>query len=156
MFAPAGDATVLTLDGAGDGICATVGAGRGHDLTVRAMTPKFHSPAAWMYSAVTAHLGLKPYEHEYKIMGMAPYGQPEVCVNGADPDGDGDCTAATTPSGARCSDADHDCGIGPNGQREVCVNGSDPAWSELSVPLFTTTLPSTSRIELLICSVASP
>ncbi len=76
-----GPATVLTLDGAGDGICATVGAGRGADLTVHAMTPKFHSPAAWLYSAVTAHLGLKPYEHEYKVMGMAPYGQADYCID---------------------------------------------------------------------------
>jgi carbamoyltransferase len=76
----AGPATVLTLDGAGDGLCATVSAGRGQSLEVIATTPKFHSPAAWMYSAVTAHLGLTPYEHEYKVMGMAPYGQPESCV----------------------------------------------------------------------------
>ena len=73
-------ATVLTLDGAGDGICATVCTGQGMDLHVHSMTPKFHSPAAWMYSAITAHLGLKPYEHEYKVMGMAPYGQPDYCI----------------------------------------------------------------------------
>jgi carbamoyltransferase len=72
--------TVLTLDGAGDGICATVCSGCGTDLSVHAMTPKFHSPAAWLYSAITAHLGLKPYEHEYKVMGMAPYGQAEHCI----------------------------------------------------------------------------
>jgi carbamoyltransferase len=76
-----GPATVLTLDGAGDGLCATVSAGRGLDLELVARTPKFHSPAALMYSAVTAHLGLKPYEHEYKVMGMAPYGQPEHCAD---------------------------------------------------------------------------
>lgn len=75
-----GPSTVLTLDGAGDGICATVGTGVGSELSVIAQTPKFHSPAAWMYSAVTAHLGLKPYEHEYKVMGMAPYGQAEYTV----------------------------------------------------------------------------
>lgn len=72
-----GDATVLTLDGAGDGLCATVGTGSGDQIEVISRTPKFHSPAAWMYSAITAHLGLKPYEHEYKIMGMAPYGRAE-------------------------------------------------------------------------------
>jgi hypothetical protein len=38
-------------------------------------------------------------------------------VNGVDPDGDNDCSNA----GARCTDADHDCGVG-----EVCVNGVDP------------------------------
>jgi carbamoyltransferase len=71
------DALVLTLDGAGDGLCATVSVGSGTDMRVVARTPKFHSPAAWMYSAVTAHLGLRPYEHEYKVMGMAPYGRAE-------------------------------------------------------------------------------
>ncbi len=73
-------ATILTLDGAGDGICASVNVGRGHDINVIAQTPKYHSPADGMYSAVTALLGLKPYEHEYKVMGMAPYGQPQYCI----------------------------------------------------------------------------
>jgi hypothetical protein len=47
-------------------------------------------------------------------------GNGETCVNGQDPDGDGDCT------GNKCTDADHDCGIGANGQPETCVNGNDP------------------------------
>lgn len=70
-----GSATVLTLDGAGDGLCSTVSTGIGESIERLAFTPKFHSPAAWMYSAATAHLGMKPNEHEYKVMGMAPYGQ---------------------------------------------------------------------------------
>lgn len=74
-------ATILTMDGAGDGLCATVGMGEGDGMRVLAQTPKFHSVAAWMYSAVTAHLGLRPYEHEYKVMGMAPYGQAERCAD---------------------------------------------------------------------------
>lgn len=72
-----GDATVLTLDGAGDGLCATVSTGRGTSMDVIARTPKFHSPAAHMYSAMTEYLGMKPSEHEYKLMGLAPYGQHE-------------------------------------------------------------------------------
>jgi hypothetical protein len=49
-------------------------------------------------------------------------GQGETCVNGRDPDGDGDCTGGTPPSGKKqCKDSDHDCGKG-----EVCVNGADP------------------------------
>ncbi len=71
---------VLTLDGAGDGLCATVSIGKENELRPIAKTPKFHSPAAWFYSALTAHLGLKPYEHEYKVMGMAPYGRAEYCA----------------------------------------------------------------------------
>jgi carbamoyltransferase len=74
------DALVLTLDGAGDGLCATVWKGSGQDMTLIARTPKFHSVAAELYSNITAHLGLRPYEHEYKVMGMAPYGQPEYCI----------------------------------------------------------------------------
>src|SRR5262249_4081923 len=74
-------ATVLTLDGAGDGLCASVNVGRGHDLEVLARTPKYHSPADGLYSAITALLGLKPYEHEYKVMGMAPYGQARYCID---------------------------------------------------------------------------
>lgn len=71
------DALVLTIDGAGDGLCATVNVGRGLEIETLARTPKFHSIAACMYSGITAHLGLKPWEHEYKVMGMAPYGQAE-------------------------------------------------------------------------------
>jgi carbamoyltransferase len=73
-------ALVLTMDGAGDGLCATVNVAQGYDINVIAKTPKFHSVAAWMYSAITAHLGLKPFEHEYKVMGMAPYGQADYCL----------------------------------------------------------------------------
>ncbi len=75
------NALVLTLDGAGDGICAAVWLGRDHDLRLIARTPKFHSIAAGLYSNITAHLGLTPYEHEYKIMGMAPYGQAKYCLS---------------------------------------------------------------------------
>jgi carbamoyltransferase len=76
-----GDALVLTHDGAGDGLCATVSVGRGPELARIAWTTKFHSPANFLYSALTAHLGLKPWEHEYKVMGMAPYGRAEHCAD---------------------------------------------------------------------------
>jgi carbamoyltransferase len=76
-----GPATILTMDGAGDGLCATVSHGSGFDMKRLSATPKYHSVAAGLYSAITAYLGLKPYEHEYKVMGMAPYGQAEYCVD---------------------------------------------------------------------------
>jgi carbamoyltransferase len=50
-------------------------------MEVLSMTPKYHSPAAGLYSAITAYLGLKPYEHEYKVMGMSPYGQSKYCID---------------------------------------------------------------------------
>lgn len=76
-----GPATVLTMDGAGDGLCSTVAVGTGTEMKRVAATPKYHSVAAGLYSGVTAYLGLKPYEHEYKVMGMAPYGQAEHCID---------------------------------------------------------------------------
>lgn len=82
-FRPWNDsATILTLDGAGDGLCATVNLGQDTTINVISQTPKYHSPAGWMYSALTAHLGMRPYEHEYKLMGMAPYGVPEFKADG--------------------------------------------------------------------------
>ena len=72
-----GDTLVLTLDGAGDGICSTVSRARGNELQVVDFTTKYHSVPAWMYSGITKHLGMRQYEHEYKVMGMAPYGQAE-------------------------------------------------------------------------------
>lgn len=71
----AADALVLTLDGSGDGLCATVSVGRGNSLELLSTTPKYHSIPAFMYSGTTAWLGMKAYEHEYKLMGMAPYGR---------------------------------------------------------------------------------
>jgi carbamoyltransferase len=76
-----GPATILTMDGAGDGLCATVSHGTGFEMRRIAATPKYHSVAAGLYSGITAYLGLKPYEHEYKVMGMAPYGQAEYCID---------------------------------------------------------------------------
>jgi carbamoyltransferase len=76
-----GRALVLTHDGAGDGLCASVNVGADHELKVIDQTPKFHSLANFLYSSITAHLGLKPWEHEYKVMGMAPYGRSQYCVD---------------------------------------------------------------------------
>ncbi len=71
------DALILTLDGAGDGLCATVSIGSGNQMKLVSRTTKYHSVPGNLYSFITWHLGLKPYEHEYKVMGMAPYGQAE-------------------------------------------------------------------------------
>lgn len=63
---------VLTCDGSGDGLCATVSTGKDGDLKRIAETRKGHSIGN-IYSQVTFMLGLVPWEHEWKIMGMAPY-----------------------------------------------------------------------------------
>ncbi len=63
---------VLTNDGAGDGLCATVSMGINGRLERVAEVKSVHSLAG-IYCMVTKMLGFKPLEHEYKLMGMAPY-----------------------------------------------------------------------------------
>ena len=63
---------VLTLDGGGDGFSATVSVGSGSSLERIAGTSESDSLGN-IYSRVTFMLGFVPWEHEYKIMGMAPY-----------------------------------------------------------------------------------
>lgn len=72
---------VLTLDGAGDGICATVNIGKGNKISRIASTTSYHSPGNNLYSEITGFLGMKRWEHEYKVMGMAPYGISELCMD---------------------------------------------------------------------------
>ena len=66
------EALVLTLDGSGDGRCATVYVGSEGKLHLVAATPVGHSLGD-IYSYTTHLMGFVPLEHEYKLMGMAPY-----------------------------------------------------------------------------------
>lgn len=75
------DALILTLDGAGDGLSSTVSIGEGSHIQRIASSTYYDSPGNVFYSEVTAYLGLKRWEHEYKVMGMAPYGRPEFCID---------------------------------------------------------------------------
>jgi carbamoyltransferase len=65
------DATVLTLDGGGDGLRSTVWEKKG-EMRKLAETSTVHSPGV-LYSCVTEHLGMRNLEHEYKVMGLAAY-----------------------------------------------------------------------------------
>ena len=67
---------VMTLDGEGDEICATVNLVQDGKLKRLAITPK-RASLGWIYAEVTHYLGMKPLEHEYKVMGLAPYAQPD-------------------------------------------------------------------------------
>jgi carbamoyltransferase len=67
------DALVLTNDNSGDGLCATASTGRGLDLTRHEAAPSAPGSLGAFYSFVTLALGMKFGEHEYKVMGMAPY-----------------------------------------------------------------------------------
>jgi len=67
------EALVLTNDNSGDGLCATASTGRGLDLTRHEATSSAPGSLGAFYSFATLALGMKFGEHEYKVMGMAPY-----------------------------------------------------------------------------------
>lgn len=66
---------ILTLDGMGDGISASVNIGSNFNIKRIAETSFYDSLGNNLYSEITAFLGMKRWEHEYKIMGLAPYGR---------------------------------------------------------------------------------
>jgi carbamoyltransferase len=63
---------VITCDGHGDGVCATVSIGEHGRLRRLFAVHESHSIAT-LYAVVTYLTGMVPNEHEYKVMGMAPY-----------------------------------------------------------------------------------
>lgn len=67
---------VFTLDGGGDDACAHVYLAEDGALRLLAATPTGHSLGN-IYAAVTHLLGMRPHEHEYKVMGLAPYADPD-------------------------------------------------------------------------------
>jgi len=64
---------VLTNDNSGDGLCATASTGAGGRLTRHEAAPSAPGSLGAFYSFVTLALGMKFGEHEYKVMGLAPY-----------------------------------------------------------------------------------
>jgi carbamoyltransferase len=75
------DALILTADGSGDGISSTVNIGRRGNIHRIAFSSYYDSVANVLYSEITRFLGLKPWDHEYKVMGLAPYGKAEYCID---------------------------------------------------------------------------
>jgi len=69
------DATVLVLtaDGSGDGLCATARVANCGHLGDRFVAISRDDSPALLYTLITFYLGFLPLEHEYKLMGMAPY-----------------------------------------------------------------------------------
>ncbi len=63
---------VVTCDGSGDRLSASVSIGEGSSLT-RIAEVSEHDSIGRLYSLVTRYLGMVPLEHEYKVMGLAPY-----------------------------------------------------------------------------------
>ena len=73
---PFKDATILTLDGVGEWATTTVAYGNGNELKIN---KEIHFPHSigLLYSAFTYYIGFKVLSGEYKVMGLAPYGEPK-------------------------------------------------------------------------------
>ncbi len=69
-------ALVLTNDNSGDGLCATASSADGRVIVRREATSSAPGSLGSFYSFVTLLLGMKFGEHEYKVMGLAPYAPP--------------------------------------------------------------------------------
>jgi len=72
-----GPVLVLTCDGCGDDICATVNIARDGEIERIAAVHESHSFGIF-YAMATTLLGMMPLEDEHKVMGMAPYAQKRV------------------------------------------------------------------------------
>jgi len=73
---PFEEAVVLTLDGVGEWATTTVSIGRGNKLEI---VKEIHFPHSLglLYSAFTYYTGFRVNSGEYKVMGLAPYGEPK-------------------------------------------------------------------------------
>jgi carbamoyltransferase len=73
---PFQEAAILTIDGVGEWATTSWGEGRGNEITI---THELRWPDSLglVYSAFTAYTGFKINSGEYKVMGLAPYGEPK-------------------------------------------------------------------------------
>ena len=69
-------AAVLTMDGVGEYTTTSLAVGKGHELSVYKEIHFPHS-VGLLYSAMTYYTGFKVNSGEYKVMGLAPYGEPK-------------------------------------------------------------------------------
>ncbi len=72
---PFDEAAILTIDGVGEWETATWGVGRGNRIELRRHL-RFPHSLGLLYSAFTAYCGFRVNSGEYKLMGLAPYGNP--------------------------------------------------------------------------------
>lgn len=73
---PFEDAAILTIDGVGEWSTATIGVGEGRQITILKEI-RFPHSLGLLYSAFTYYLGFTVNSGEYKLMGLAPYGEPK-------------------------------------------------------------------------------
>ena len=73
---PFDEAAILTIDGVGEWATTTIGHGRGNELKLL-QEIRFPHSLGLLYSAFTDYCGFRINSGEYKLMGLAPYGEPK-------------------------------------------------------------------------------
>ena len=74
---PYEEAAILTVDGVGEWATASIGHGKGSNIEILKEL-RFPHSLGLLYSAFTYYLGFKVNSGEYKLMGLAPYGNPNA------------------------------------------------------------------------------
>jgi len=72
---PFDTAAILTVDGVGEWATTTIGVGRGRELRLLKEL-RFPHSLGLLYTAFTGYCGFRVNSGEYKLMGLAPYGEP--------------------------------------------------------------------------------
>jgi carbamoyltransferase len=75
LVSPFEEAAILTVDGVGEWDTTTYGLGKGNEISLL-KSMRFPHSLGLLYSAFTYYLGFKVNSAEYKVMGLAPYGEP--------------------------------------------------------------------------------
>src|SRR5215470_17258470 len=73
---PFEEGAILTMDGVGEWATSSIGIGRGNEITLLKEL-RFPDSLGLLYSAFTYYTGFKVNSGEYKVMGLAPYGEPK-------------------------------------------------------------------------------
>lgn len=73
---PFREAAILTIDGVGEWATSSIGTGNGAEITLLKEL-RFPDSLGLLYSAFTYYTGFKVNSGEYKVMGLAPYGEPK-------------------------------------------------------------------------------
>ncbi len=73
---PFAEAAILTIDGVGEWATSSIGIGRGNEIELLKEL-RFPDSLGLLYSAFTYYTGFKVNSGEYKVMGLAPYGEPK-------------------------------------------------------------------------------
>jgi carbamoyltransferase len=76
---PFTEAAILTIDGVGEWATTTIGIGREHELQL-VKELRFPHSLGLLYSAFTDYCGFRINSGEYKLMGLAPYGEPKYAA----------------------------------------------------------------------------